>query len=228
MNNKLLSPKSDIVFKYIFGDVRNTDILTDFLQSILDLPKDEYDHIEILNPYLPQETPDDKLGILDVKLHTTTKNVIEIEIQLLEIMQMRERIIFYISKMITEQIAPGENYGVIKKAISIVITNHVLVKENQSYFNKYRLYDKKTGSEFTDKIEVNTLELPKLPFETDNSKLWNWLRFLKSDKEEELKMLAEKSKPLEKAVNVLTEISQDKIMRQLAESREKGFPGRTF
>ncbi|MDR3183744.1 MAG: Rpn family recombination-promoting nuclease/putative transposase [Planctomycetaceae bacterium] len=37
----LLSPKSDIVFKLIFGDQRNADVLAAFLQAVLDLPAEE-------------------------------------------------------------------------------------------------------------------------------------------------------------------------------------------
>ncbi|MDR2833296.1 MAG: Rpn family recombination-promoting nuclease/putative transposase, partial [Streptococcaceae bacterium] len=47
---KLLSVTNDFVFKMIFGDQRNVDILTDFLKSVLDIPVDEYDYIKIVDP----------------------------------------------------------------------------------------------------------------------------------------------------------------------------------
>ncbi len=60
-----------------------------------------------------------------------------------------------------------------------------------------------------------------MPSETDNSSLWNWLRFLKADKEEELAMLAQKSPEIYKAVGVLKELSQDERTKLLYEAREK-------
>ena len=39
---RILPPKVDVVFKMIFGDERNKDILVDFLKSILTLSDDEY------------------------------------------------------------------------------------------------------------------------------------------------------------------------------------------
>ena len=47
MDNKkpLLPVKSDFVFRQIFGDQRNEDILGAFLRSVLDIPDDEYDHL---------------------------------------------------------------------------------------------------------------------------------------------------------------------------------------
>ena len=52
MSNKLLSKTNDLIFKSIFGDYKNKSILIDFLQSILDLPKEEYDKIELLDPLI--------------------------------------------------------------------------------------------------------------------------------------------------------------------------------
>ena len=40
MDNQLLSPINDFVFKKIFGE--NIPVLTDFLQAVLDLPKEDY------------------------------------------------------------------------------------------------------------------------------------------------------------------------------------------
>ncbi|MCL2124971.1 MAG: Rpn family recombination-promoting nuclease/putative transposase, partial [Oscillospiraceae bacterium] len=74
MDNKmsLLPVKSDFVFKLIFGDQRNVDILAAFLRSVLDIPDDEYDQLTIVDPYLKKESEDDKYSILDVKLHTVS------------------------------------------------------------------------------------------------------------------------------------------------------------
>ena len=69
-NKELLSVKLDLVFKLIFGDQRNTDILTSFLKSVLDIPEEEYERITVVDPFVKADYPDDKYGILDVKIHT--------------------------------------------------------------------------------------------------------------------------------------------------------------
>ena len=51
----ILPPKSNTVFQLLFGDQRNVDLLADFLQSVLDIPKGEYRNIVIVAPYLPRE-----------------------------------------------------------------------------------------------------------------------------------------------------------------------------
>ena len=221
MQQSLLSRKTDIVFRKIFGDANNTDILASFLQAVLDLPASEYERIEIDDPHLLPDIPGDKLGILDVKLHTRSGNVVDIELQLLNTPAFRKRIIFYTARMLAEQIKAGEDWRSIERAISIVITDFVLINENESYYNRYRLYDNKTGSEFTNAIEINVLELPKLSQKQDDSELWEWLRFLNSENEEELTMLAENNLAIKKAVGVLRELSADERTRMIAEREEK-------
>ena len=221
MRNPVLSPRNDIVFKLIFGDAQDTSILTAFLKSALDLPPEDYQEVMIVDPHLKGDVPDDKQGILDVKVKTPTGKIIDIEIQIVEHPQMRERVVFYLARMVTEQIGRGEDYQSIKRAISILITDYVQIPENQHYHNCYRLHDPKTGSEFTDLLEVNTLELPKLPQEEDGTALWDWLEFLKARQEEELMRLAEKDPQLKKAVSRLVALSEDEQTRLLAESREK-------
>jgi hypothetical protein len=49
MKKKLLSVLNDYVFKLIFGDQRNIDVLADFLQAVLSLPEEEYDYLTIID-----------------------------------------------------------------------------------------------------------------------------------------------------------------------------------
>jgi predicted transposase/invertase (TIGR01784 family) len=221
MPRTFLSPRNDLVFKLLFGDARNTGPLTDFLKATLDLPSEDFLDIVLVDPHLSGEGIDDKRGILDGKVKTATGKIVDIEIQIAERPQMRERLVFYLSRMVTEQISRGEDYRRIERSICILVTDYIQIPENDYYHNRYRLFDPKTGSEFTDLVEVNTLELPKLPHNTDGTALWDWLKFLAARQEEELKMLAEKNPQIGKAVARLQELSEDERTRLLAESREK-------
>ena len=221
MEKTYLSPKNDLVFKLIFGNRENADILRGFLQNILDLPESEYDYIEFTNTHLQPDTPEEKLGILDVKLYTKNKNVIDIEIQVWPVPGLQKRILFYTSRMITEQVKRGDPYDKIQKAISIVITDYHMVKDSDNYYNKYTLYDKKNKSQFTDILEIVTLELQKHPTNSDQSGLWDWLQFIKGKTEEEWKMPAERNPQIKQAVAFVRKLSEDEIVKQQAEAREK-------
>ena len=75
--------------------------------------------------------------------------------------------------------------------------------------------------EFTDIIEVNTLELTKLPETEDGTELWNWLKFLSAERREDLEMIAARSPQVKKTVVRLMELSSDERTRLLYESRQK-------
>jgi hypothetical protein len=50
-----------------------------------------------------------------------------------------------------------------------------------------------TQQEFSSLLQIDTLELPKLPRGEDGTPLWDWLKFLKAESKEELQMLAKRN-----------------------------------
>jgi len=132
----------------------------------------------VVDPHIKKESEDDKYGILDVKVHTKNGRIIHVEIQVEPIPDMKERIVYDQSKLITEQISSGQNWAVIKKTVTIVITDYVFVPENEKYHNQFR-YRTIDGTEFTALTEINTLELKKLPSDADKTELWYWMKFIK-------------------------------------------------
>lgn len=216
-----LSVRNDFVFRYLFGNQKNEHILRSFLQSVLDLPKEEYQSLTIIDPHLQREFEEDKLGILDVKVHTKSGNVVEVEVQVQDIPRMRNRILFYISKMVTEQIQKGEGYEVLKKAVSIVITDYIMLEEIAAYHNRFQFYDKDSGALFSDMMEIDTLELPKIPKIPEDTPLYDWMLFFNARGREDLNMAAERNVDVRKAAENLMEISQDERVRREAEIHEK-------
>ena len=220
MHKSVLPPKSNTVFQLLFGDPRNIALLADFLKSVLDIPDDEYRDIVIVNPYLPREYPDKKLGIVDLRVTTRLGNIIHVEIQRDPFPAMRNRIVFYDSSLITGQIGEGDEYGNMKRAISILITDYVLIPESLLYHHRFTLYDHRAAVEFTDLIEIRTLELTKLP-EICDVYLWNWLRFFRAETKEELEMVATASPAIAKATATVLKLSKDERARMLHEAEVK-------
>jgi predicted transposase/invertase (TIGR01784 family) len=185
MNNRkpLLPVKYDIVFRLFFADERNAEDLVSLLKAILNLPEDDYQDIEIADPHLLPDYVGDKLAIIDVKLRTKSRKVLHIEIQLKVTPFMRERIIFYNAKLITEQIGSGDNYADIHKVISIVITDEKLILGSPEYHHRFTNYDHVAGVELTDISEIHTIELQKLPEHTDGTELYYWAKFIAAETE---------------------------------------------
>jgi len=186
----------------------------------LDIPEDEYAQLTIIDPYIKKESEDDKYGVLDVKIITVSGNIVNVEIQLRFIPEMRERIIYYLSKMVTEQISSGQNFSLIKRVVSIIITDDIIDTKDNCYHHQFR-YRTVEGKEFTNLTEINTLELKRLPKDTDSTQLWNWMMFINASDMEDFDMLAKKSPQIKKAVGILKELSADERTRMLFEEREK-------
>ncbi|MDR2371110.1 MAG: Rpn family recombination-promoting nuclease/putative transposase [Treponema sp.] len=221
MAKRILSPRNDFVFKLLFGDQRNSGILADFLKAALPLPAGEYDHLVVVDPHLKREFEDDKTGILDVKVHTKGGIVINVEIQVAASPELRNRIVLYGAKMLTEQVKRGNTWGRVEQVISIVIMNEILVPEETGYYNKYALCNRESGGPFTELLGINILELPKLPKEADGNPLWYWGSFLKCEKAEEFKVVAEKDPGVKKAVAALMELSEDERTQMLQDARDR-------
>ena len=107
---RLLPLTSDFVFKLVFGDKRRVELLTAFLQAVLDLPAKEYDRVTIVDPNVKKEYIKDKAGVLDVKIHTKSGTVIDVEIQVEPHVPLKKRVQYYQAKMLAEQISEGNDY----------------------------------------------------------------------------------------------------------------------
>ena len=218
--------KSDPIFKMIFGDPENKTALVGLLREIIDIPEEEYAHIQIIDPNLRVNKSYGKSGILDIKLTTKNGQRINVEIQIRKASDLKQRILFYASKMVAEQLKEGQKYDKIKRVISIMIcTDHNLIEDSKEYHNRYFLYDKNTNSTFTDLLEIDILEFKKVP-EKDKSNLATWLRFLNTDDREELDKMAVRNAAFESAVCKYMELTEDEVIRMLAEENEKAWKDR--
>jgi len=218
--SSVLPPKSNTVFHLLFGDPRNIELLADFLKAVMDTRDDEYRDIVIVNPYLPREYPDKKLGIVDLRVTTRFGQIIHVEIQRKHFPAMRNRIVFYDSSLIAGQIGESQEYDKLKRVVSIIITDYELIAESHPYHHRFTLYDTRAAVEFTDLLEIHTLELTKIPPEPDVY-LWYWLRFFRATTKEDLDMVATASPAIRKATARVLKLSKDERARMIHEDEVK-------
>jgi predicted transposase/invertase (TIGR01784 family) len=221
---RLLPLKNDLVFKLIFGDHRYIAIIRAFLTAVLDIPAEEYEGLEIVDPHLERDSPDDKLGILDVRVQLKSKKLISVEVQIRKTPFMAERVAFSTGRNLARQIGPGQDYTAIERVATIVIADYDMIPGGKSYHHVFRLYDKDNGILLTDVMEIHTLELGRLPETAGASEkegeLLDWLRLIRSEREEEIEMLAGKTEEMKMTVGRLKQLSADERARMLYEARE--------
>jgi predicted transposase/invertase (TIGR01784 family) len=217
MARELASPLADYVFSLLFGDQRNIEVLEGFLKTILDIPPEEYESLTIVNPFLKRLFGRDKLGIVDVRVTTRSGRILHIELQLEKYAYMRHRMLYYISKLLWEQMKRGFEYESLHQVISIVICNHQLVEE-EGYMNTYELRNERSGKVFTDLVKVIILELPKVPEQRDGQAVWPWLKFMKGKTAEEQERLAERYPEVAMAVRTINRLSGSERRRLIKEA----------
>ena len=230
---KILDPKNDVVFQKIFGIRKNKHILISFLNSILNLKGDNLiKNVEFEEKHLDVSMINsEKLSILDLHVSTESNLDINIEIQLINQYNMIKRTVFYMAKMLLNQLDKGEDYSLLNRTITINILNFDYLKGG-NYIKCYGLFEKETKNPLTDLLEIIFIELPRFsrlkkqenPIEPNkeyNEKLYKWLTFLSNPSGKENEEFMKSDGEIKEAMNVLHEISGDKETVMLAEMREK-------
>ena len=222
MGREIVSIKIDVIFKKFF--MENPDILKVFLSDILDIPLDSIRNIQVMNPELPPETEEGKFGRLDLSLDVDG-TLVDVEIQLSYMSDFRERTLFYWSKLYTSGLKKGERYGDLKKTIAVNIMDHTIFKNREQYHTEIVAAMSDTHEVFSDKFSIHFFELNKVKAHTSGGKLDRkavWMEFIKADSEEDLEKVRENGMDImDKAVNIVFDMSDDTKTRELARWREK-------
>lgn len=217
---KFISLMTDYAFKLVFGNQKNIANIEAFLKTVLDLPPEEYSGLTIKNPFLNRFRRKGKQGILDLKLSTKTLNLVNVEVQIMAMMAMINRIVYYLSGLTSGQLSVGENYSKLKRSISVVICGHVILPDFPGYLNRFMLRDEK-GWLFTDLLEVCIIELPKLPREDDGTAAWPYLQCFRCESVKEADMLAKGYPQLSGIVRELKRINLVDDVRAFFDERIK-------
>ena len=219
MPRNVVKAKLDVIFKKLFTE--HDDLLHDFISELLDIPPEKILDIEVTNPELPPETITGKFSRLDLKLQTD-EQLINVEIQIRNDSDYRDRTLFYWSKLYTSELKEGDEYGELKKAIAVNIIDFNMF-EGDNYHTEVQTTIKETGEVFSDKFSIHFFELRKVGKKVDpNNKKALWLQFINAESEEEFEMIKNTDVPtMKKAVRVIYDMSEDTRIREIARLREK-------
>ena len=219
---------NDYIFKRVFAYKGNESMLKDLLEAILEI---NIAKVKIKNPEIIPYTKEEKRGLLDIKVELEDGTNIDIEMQMKNKSNTKERSTLYLGKMISEQLLTGDKYTQLKKSIVIFITNYNFIKRN-SYHNIGRMrFDEITQDKYVDMgykkeeelaseyIEIHYIELPKFikKKKGEKTKLDQWLSVFTGN-EEEIKMAEKENQEIKRAVRALDFISLDEKEREIYNS----------
>lgn len=223
-NKNILSPKLDIVFQILFGEVGSENITKDFLNSMLDEEIKEISLNE--NIILRRENINDKIGIVDVLAKINNNEYCDIEMQMTDKTNLIERLLYYWSKQYIKSIKKGNKYEELKRTIIILITNfEVRGLETLDFHSKWKIIEEKERKLIlTQYLEIHIIEIPKKYKKIENdkeNKLKEWLSFLENPESEEVLYYMKNNENMKSAKEKLNTLSEDERVRRLAELREK-------
>ena len=180
--SKFINPFTDVGFKRIFGQEINKDLLTDFLNSLLDGERQVKD-IKFLDKELLPVYEQDRGLIYDVYCTDEKGGQFIVEMQNKEHVNFRERTLYYLSQAISRQGEKGVEWKFDLKAVyGVFFLNFSLADFPHKLRTDIVLADRDTHELFTDKMRYIFIELPSFTKEEDEceSDFERWIYVLKN------------------------------------------------
>ena len=222
MGRNIVKAKLDVIFKRLFADEDNLDLLHDFLSSLLEIPHDSITNIVVQNPEIMPESVSGKFSRMDLKL-TVNDSLVNVEMQIKDEPDFRDRVLFYWAKLYSGDLKSGDEYGDLRQSISINIMNFNMF-DCPEYHSVFKIEETTRHEILSDKCAIHFFELKKINRKKadKNNRMELWLQLVNAESEEELDMLQNTNVPeIKKAVRVIHRMSDDEKLRELAEMREK-------
>lgn len=215
----IMHPTNDVCFA---GLMENPIVRKGFCAAVMRIRPDEIGETELLPTHLYRETIDDKLGILDVRVHMKDDAQINMEMQVKNFEFWDERVLFYLCKMFSGQLKHGDSYDKLQKCIHVSILDFIRFPKDDKCYRTIHFRDDATNELYNDKIELQFLELKKLPENVHSEEdIIDWMRFFNGKSREEFKHMAQTNEYLGEAYEALQRLSADDKKRLEYEAREK-------
>ena len=220
----ILSPKLDVIFQILFGEVGSEKITKDFLSSML---SEEINEISLdENIILRREIPEGKMGIVDILAKINNTEYCNIEMQLTNKKNLIKRMLYYWSKQYTKELKKGEDYIELKKTIEILIVDFEIKQLKElGYHSKWKIIEEKDRKLIlTDDLEIHIIEINKIKNLTEkekNKELVKWIYFLEEPDGERVKEYMKSDSGIKEAKGKLETMSEDERMQILADLRLK-------
>ena len=222
MKNKelfIMLPTVDFCFQKLMD---NPKVRKGFVAALMKVSPKLIRETKLLPTLLPRESENDKLGILDVRVMLVDGTQLDLEMQVRYFEYWDERAMFYLSKMFVSQMKKGEDYENLKKCIHVSILDFIHFPEDDTCYRTIHLRDDETGKLYSDKLEIQILELKKLPKEVKTGDdIITWMKFFSGKNREEFNRMRGENEYIDEACNELFKLSADDKKRLEYEQREK-------
>lgn len=218
-DNFIMLPTVDFCFKEL---MQNPKVRKGFIAALLKVSPEKIRKTVLMPTMLQGKLPDEKLGILDIRVQLEDGTQMDLEMQVTYFAHWDRRVVFYLGRMYTEQLKKGEPYENLKKCIHVSILDFICFPEDEECCRTIHLRDDRTGKLYTDMLEIHILELGKVPrAECDGEDLISWMKFFGGKNREEFERMSKTNEYLDEAYQELMTLSADEQKKLEYEAREK-------
>ncbi|MEM8503162.1 MAG: Rpn family recombination-promoting nuclease/putative transposase, partial [Cyanobacteria bacterium P01_D01_bin.1] len=156
-----INPKTDFAFKKIFGSPQSKGILLSFLNALLYDGSSTIKDLDIIDPYQAPRIEGMKDSFLDVKAQLVDGRAVIIEMQVLNVLGFKKRVLYNAAKAYSTQLKTGEGYDLLNPVIALTITDFDMFPHSEQVISRYQLKEKHKLTDYSDDIELVFAELPK-------------------------------------------------------------------
>ena len=169
MSAVFADPKTDYIFKRIFGAEAHKDLLIALLNHLLEL---EGEHrilsVQYLSPEQHVAVPELKLSIVDVKCTDAAGHRFVVEMQVLKVEGFEKRVVYNASKAYVMQLRNADEYPTLCNVVGVTICNFKLWPEKDTtgqykvpMLSRWRMMEQHGGERGLPQVQYAFLELPK-------------------------------------------------------------------
>lgn len=177
--------------------------------------------VEITNPIELGAAFSNKDFILDIRVKLNNKQLIDLEMQILNEGNWPERSISYAARSF-DNLERGDNYLNVMPVHSIGFLDFTLFPEAPEFYATYQLKNVKTGQIYSSKFAIHVVDLNRTDLATEEDQKYGidkWAKLFKASTWEELRMITNNNPVLQQAAKDLYTINGDEILRQQARAR---------
>ena len=220
-DEKIVKLKLDIIFKRVFGNEKNEKIIAAFISDLLDIPRESIKSVVINNVELAPQYLNQKFSRLDLKMNVDGK-IVNIEIQVNRETYFKERTLFYWSKLYSDELGSGDDYGKLNQTICINIINFNLF-DCEEYHSHFKILENDRGEQLTDKFAIHFFELKKVNKSQKSSRQEDWLKLIDAETEGDLMAIQQTTNipEVQDTIVMIRQLSADEKVQQEAYYREK-------
>jgi len=211
--------RQDWFFHIVFGRNESIPFLVDLMNGVFrNAGEPTVESIKIKNPFTFGRSHLDKDVVVDVAVEDELGNQYDVEMQMWNHANFRERIVYYLEKIAAGQLSKGETYNKLHRVIGIIfvdfpiwseldlqkiqnLTPELKEKLKGTQFETIKLMSVENRVVFSDCLTIHFIQIPKanepLSSNIRDPKLISWLkafRFPDSTSEEDMLRL-EKTTP---------------------------------